>query len=92
MAYVVLVALAALAWELRSYEGLRRHAKLLAALLVLQLATGVSNVLLEWPLLIAVAHTGGAAALVLALTWAMGESRTAKVPQASALPARERSA
>jgi heme a synthase len=92
VAYVVLVALAVLAWELRSCEGLGRHAKLLGGLLVLQLATGVANVLLEWPLLIAVAHTGGAAALVLALTWAMGESRAAKVPQPSRLTARERSA
>jgi heme a synthase len=92
VAYVVLVALAVIAWELRSCEDLRPHAKLLGGLLVLQFATGVSNVLLDWPLLIAVAHTGGAAALVLALTWALGESRSATVPQASRQTARERSA
>jgi cytochrome c oxidase assembly protein subunit 15 len=33
-----------------------------------QLATGLSNVVLDWPLVAAVAHTGGAAALVIALT------------------------
>ncbi len=92
MAYLVLAALALLAWELRSSGRLRRHAKLVAVLLVLQLATGASNVLLEWPLAIAVAHTGGAAALVLALTWAMGECRTARIARPSSLPAREWSA
>ena len=92
MAYLVLAALALLAWELRSSGRLRRHARLVAVLLVLQLATGVSNVLLAWPLAIAVAHTGGAAALVLALTWAMGECRTARIARPSSLSAREWSA
>ena len=42
-----------------------------------QFATGLSNVVLDWPLVAAVAHTGGAAALVVVLTWALGASRTA---------------
>lgn len=41
----------------------------LLGLLVLQLATGLGNVILGWPLLAAVLHTGGAAALVVVLTW-----------------------
>jgi len=34
----------------------------------LQALTGLSNVVLGWPLVAAVAHTGGAAALALVLT------------------------
>jgi cytochrome c oxidase assembly protein subunit 15 len=79
--------------RLRRIEGLRRHAKLIAALAAWQLASGVANVLLAWPLAIALAHTGGAAALVLVLTWALGESRSAvAVRQAHAVAGRERSA
>ena len=38
---------------------------------LLQLASGLGNVLLGWPLVAAVAHTGGAAALVVVLTWTL---------------------
>jgi len=41
----------------------------LILLLGLQVLSGVSNVVLEWPLLGALMHVGGAAALVLILTW-----------------------
>jgi heme a synthase len=41
------------------------------------LASGLSNVVLGWPLVAAVAHTGGAAALVAVLTWAWCETRPA---------------
>jgi cytochrome c oxidase assembly protein subunit 15 len=34
---------------------------------LLQFATGMSNVVLQWPLLLAVAHSGGAALLVALL-------------------------
>jgi cytochrome c oxidase assembly protein subunit 15 len=46
-------------------------------LLLLQLATGLSNVVLGWPLLAAVMHTGGAGALVMVLVWAWVRSRNA---------------
>jgi heme a synthase len=93
MAYVVLAALAVLAVRLRRIEGLRRHAHLIAGLAAWQLASGVSNVVFEWPLAIALAHTGGAAALVLVLTWALGESRsTVAMPQVRAARGQERSA
>jgi cytochrome c oxidase assembly protein subunit 15 len=36
-------------------------------ILLLQVATGLSNVVLEWPLLAAVLHSGGAALLVALL-------------------------
>jgi cytochrome c oxidase assembly protein subunit 15 len=42
---------------------------------LLQFATGLSNVVLDWPLVAAVLHTGGAAALVVVLTWALAASR-----------------
>jgi cytochrome c oxidase assembly protein subunit 15 len=41
----------------------------LAGLVALQAITGISNVVLDWPLLAAVLHTGGAAALVAVLVW-----------------------
>ena len=42
-------------------------AKLLLALLVLQLLTGISNVIFQWPLVAALMHTAGSAALVFCL-------------------------
>ena len=53
------------------------HSRWLAFLTALQLATGLSNVVLGWPLLAAVLHTGGAAALVLVMVWALAASQTA---------------
>lgn len=47
--------------------GLRWHGILLALLLLLQVALGISNVTLGLPLPIAVAHTGGAALLLFVL-------------------------
>ena len=45
----------------------RRRAVIIGALVVIQLATGLSNVVLGWPLLAALAHTAGAAALVVCI-------------------------
>jgi len=75
MAYAVFVALGVLAWRMRRIEPLRPQARWLAGLALLQLATGLGNVLLGWPLAAAVLHTGGAAALAVVLTWALCESR-----------------
>lgn len=68
MAYLVFVVLMALAWQLSRQPELRRQAGWLAGLTLLQIATGLSNVVLGWPLVAAAAHTGGAAALVVVLT------------------------
>lgn len=70
VAYVVLAAMLALAWWLRSTRqpGLRQFANGLAGVALWQLATGLGNVLFGWPLVAAVAHTGGAAALTVLLT------------------------
>ena len=48
--------------------GRARSVRLIGAVAVWQLATGLSNVVLGWPLIAAVAHTGGAAALVVLLS------------------------
>lgn len=72
-AYVVLIAVALLAWRLWVHEK-RSQALMIGALGLWQLLTGMTNVVLEWPLLAAVSHTGGAAGMVIALsgwlTWA----------------------
>lgn len=74
-AYIVFAVLMALAAGLRRVPALRTQALWLAALVLLQVATGLSNVVLGWPLLAAIAHTGGAAALVLVLTGIVLSSR-----------------
>jgi cytochrome c oxidase assembly protein subunit 15 len=45
----------------------RRRAAWIAGLVLLQWATGLSNVVLGWPMAAALAHTAGAAALVICL-------------------------
>lgn len=85
-AFVVLGVLAVLAWRLNSVPALRRQSRLMAFLAALQLATGLSNVVLGWPLLAAVLHTGGAGALVVVLTWVVAVTRAPiSVPTASPL-------
>jgi cytochrome c oxidase assembly protein subunit 15 len=66
-AIVAVAVLAALAWRTWNSEGLEAPARAMTGLLVLQLATGTSNVVLQWPLALAVAHTGGSALLVAVL-------------------------
>jgi heme a synthase len=66
-AFVVVGMMACLIWRAWSLEGLHRVARGLLAILLLQIATGLSNVVLEWPLLSAVLHSGGAALLVALL-------------------------
>lgn len=83
MAYLVLAVLALLAWQLNRSEAWRTHSRVLAALVGLQLATGLSNVVLDWPLLSALLHTGGAAALVLTLTWIVASSASASAALAA---------
>lgn len=80
-AYGVLLALALLAWRLRrvAQGDAVRHAQArwLGGLALLQFATGLSNVVLDWPLVAAVLHTGGAAALLVVLTWVWSSGRAA---------------
>ncbi|MDI1236989.1 MAG: COX15/CtaA family protein [Polaromonas sp.] len=73
-AYVVFAALLWLASRLRHLPAMRSHALWIAGLALWQFATGLSNVVLGWPLVAAVSHTGGAAALVVVLTGALFSS------------------
>ncbi|WP_421954370.1 COX15/CtaA family protein [Polaromonas sp.] len=95
-AYVVFAAMLALAFRLYRVPALRGQGQWLAGLALLQVATGLGNVLLGWPLLAAVMHTGGAAALVIVLTGIVFCSRAhapaADVPSASKLSASRLSA
>jgi cytochrome c oxidase assembly protein subunit 15 len=90
MAFVVLVALALLAWRLHATAepSLRRFALGLALLGLWQLVSGLSNVVLGWPIVAAIAHTGGAAifAIVLAslLARAHGLGSASRLPAAQA--------
>lgn len=81
-AYVVLGAMAVVAALL--WPTHRRTALALAAVGLWQLATGLSNVVLGWPLLAAVAHTGGAAALVLLLSVLLARASFARRAAAAA--------
>jgi cytochrome c oxidase assembly protein subunit 15 len=74
-AVVAALALSASAWALwRAGGDLRRFGAGLAVLLLLQLASGLSNVVLGWPLVAALAHSAGAAALVLLLSLLLARS------------------
>jgi cytochrome c oxidase assembly protein subunit 15 len=87
-AYAVIAALASLAWRLRALPAWRGTARWLAALLALQFLTGLSNVVLDWPLLAAVLHTGGAGAMVVLLTWSLASSHvTARLPARTSVSA-----
>jgi cytochrome c oxidase assembly protein subunit 15 len=85
-AYLVLAVLLVLGWRMLragdSSHPVATQGRWLLALAALQLLTGLSNVILDWPLAAAVLHTGGAAALVGVLTWALAASRAS-----AALPA-----
>lgn len=65
-ALLVSLVLLLLAWRLRA-EGLGRLAGLLLLALALQVSLGLSNVLLQLPLAVAVAHNLGGALLLLCL-------------------------
>jgi cytochrome c oxidase assembly protein subunit 15 len=79
-AYVIFIALGGLAWRLLSLSlsHTKHIAKVLGALLLLQLLTGLSNVVLDWPLFAAVLHTGGAAALFITMVWLLCVARKLK--------------
>jgi cytochrome c oxidase assembly protein subunit 15 len=91
MAWPVLAVLGWTGMRLRSTAGLVLQGQVLLALLALQLITGLSNVVLGWPLLSAVLHTGGASALTVVLVWSLALSRTATtaIPTRSAARGRD---
>jgi cytochrome c oxidase assembly protein subunit 15 len=76
-AYVVLLALGWLAWRLWAVPDMRRTAQALVFLSLWQFVSGLTNIVLDWPLLAAVSHTAGAAGMVIVLTGAVFRTRTA---------------
>lgn len=66
-AFIVLGFLAWFALRARRLAGLGTASHWLLGMLALQLATGLSNIVFDWPLGAAVAHNGGAAVLLLLL-------------------------
>ncbi len=78
-AWLVLAVLLWCGWRLRQQTRLRTAGQLLLGLSALQFLTGLSNVVFDWPLLAAVLHTGGAAAMVVTLTWVLSISRADNV-------------
>ncbi|OIQ79660.1 heme A synthase [mine drainage metagenome] len=76
-AYLVIAMTGSLVWSLWRIRALRVPIECVMALVLMQVITGVSTVLLGWPLVAAVLHTGGAATLVGVLVWILCASRTA---------------
>ncbi|MEO6407652.1 MAG: COX15/CtaA family protein [Burkholderiaceae bacterium] len=69
VAAVLLLSMAGLAWRLNAMGGgARRWAGAVVAAAACQLGTGMLNVLFDWPLAAALAHTAGAAGWVVGLT------------------------
>jgi heme a synthase len=71
-----LLALVRALWR-SPVPGARSYARGLLALLALQLASGLGNVVLQWPLLAALGHTAGAAALAGTMVSLWARSRQA---------------
>jgi cytochrome c oxidase assembly protein subunit 15 len=67
LASLGLLGMSALQLSNPAFPGMGRIAKLLLGLLILQALTGISNVVFQWPLLAALMHTAGSAALVFCL-------------------------
>ena len=67
LAIVTLLTLGVLAARVFRINDLQCYGRWLGGLLLLQAVTGISNVVLDWPLLAAVLHTGGAGAMVALL-------------------------
>ncbi len=78
-AVLVLSAMVALAWGLWRARWWRREAIGLWALAAWQLVTGLSNVVLGWPLVAALGHTLGAALLVWWLVRLLVQPRGAPI-------------
>lgn len=84
-ALVLSVAVGTLAWRLwlQGSATARRSAAGLGALLLAQLLSGLSNVVLGWPLVAALGHSAGAAGLVLVLAQLLaGQARWRHQPAA----------
>lgn len=85
LAVVLLVLAAALRSETSPVA--RRHALVIVLLLTAQVISGLSNVVLGWPIVAALAHSAGAAALVLLPSLLLARSRQVSAANAPAMSA-----
>ena len=85
-AYLVLGGMVGLSVALQRWPSQKSSSQALFMLAAWQLATGLSNVMLGWPLLGAVAHTGGAAGLVVVLVGLLHPDRAPSQAEAHPLP------
>jgi len=83
-ALAALAALVALAWRLWRDPAGRRYAVALSGLVFWQAGSGLSNVVLGWPIGAALAHSAGAAGLVAVLTSLWARARLGSVDPRSA--------
>ncbi len=81
MAVLVVLLTGALAMALNASQDTRSASRWIAALIGLQFLTGLGNVVLDWPLLAALLHTAGAAALVVAITWVLTVGHLQALPK-----------
>jgi cytochrome c oxidase assembly protein subunit 15 len=65
-ALAVVAYIGILAWRLRKDPALRGPSNLVMTLLAAQFLTGLTTIFFQWPLLIALLHSAGAAGLVIA--------------------------
>lgn len=77
VAYLVIAVLLILIVRLQQEKKLAWQRFSLLVLVALQFITGLSNVVLDWPIIAALIHTGGAAALMAVLSWALCASTRA---------------
>ncbi|MDO9283771.1 MAG: COX15/CtaA family protein [Aquabacterium sp.] len=90
LAFAALVALVVRLWR-EPDPVARRYAQVLVGLSLWQAASGLSNVVLGWPIVAALAHSAGAAGLVGVLTslWARSRAAAGQArPQGEPTPAR----
>jgi heme a synthase len=83
LAVVTVLCVAIVAMRIMRADTLARARRCLIALLGLQVLTGLSNVILDWPLLAAVLHTGGAGAMVAVAVWVLASTRSVKTSTSS---------
>jgi len=96
VAWVVAAAAIALSWRLwlTAEKTAKIYAGFIGALLLLQVASGLSNVLLDWPLAAALVHSACAAALfgLLVSLWFRGRGVTVTTPMSPHAPLMRRNA
>jgi cytochrome c oxidase assembly protein subunit 15 len=79
-AFVVFAGMGWLAWLLWQTSATRRIGQGLVLLAVWQFLSGLTTVVLGWPLAAALGHIAGAAALVILTTGALARTRSAAAP------------